>query len=68
MIIISFLRELLGTGQLTLKVVPYLDLHLFTLPILGENPMSLFILPPGAFLLIALLLALFRWRGWMKSE
>jgi len=68
MIIISFLRELLGTGQLTLKIAPYLDLHLFTLPVLGENPMALFILPPGAFLLIGLLLALFRWRGWMKSE
>lgn len=63
MVIISFLRELLGTGSLSL-----FGFHLFTLPVLGEDPMALFVLPPGAFLLIGLLLALFRWRGWMESE
>jgi len=61
--IISFLRELLGTGSLSLFGV-----DLFTLPVLGENPMTLFILPPGAFLVMALLLALFRRMGVMKSE
>ncbi|GAI55184.1 unnamed protein product, partial [marine sediment metagenome] len=55
LLIISFLRELLGTGSLSL-----FGIDLFTLPVLGENPMTLFILPPGAFLVMALLLALFR--------
>ncbi|GAI98089.1 unnamed protein product, partial [marine sediment metagenome] len=55
LLIISFLRESLGTGSVSLFGV-----NLFTLPVLGENPMTLFILPPGAFLIMALLLALFR--------
>jgi len=63
LLIISFLRELLGTGSLSLFGV-----DLFTLPVLGENPMTLFILPPGAFLVMALLLALFRRMGVMKCE
>jgi len=63
LLIISFLRELLGTGSLSL-----FGADLFTLPVLGENPMTLFILPPGAFLVMALLLALFRRMGVMKSE
>jgi len=63
LLIISFLRESLGTGSVSLFGV-----SLFTLPVLGENPMTLFILPPGAFLIMALLLALFRRMGVMKSE
>jgi len=63
LLIISFLRELLGTGSLSLFGV-----DLFTLPVLGENPMTLFILAPGAFLIMALLLALFRRMGVMKYE
>ena len=63
LLIISFLREVLGTGSLSL-----FGLHLFTLPVLGEDPMTLFILPPGAFLVMALLLALFRRTGVMKGE
>jgi len=63
LLIISFLRELLGTGSLSLFGV-----DLFTLPVLGENPMTLFILPPGAFLIMALLLALFKRMGVMKSD
>ncbi len=61
--IISFLRELLGTGSLSI-----FGFKLFTLPVLGDNPMTLFILPSGAFLVMALLLALFRWTGVMKSD
>ena len=61
--IISFLREILGTGSLSL-----FGTHLFTLPVLGDNPMTLFILPPGAFLIMALLLALLRKLGVIKSE
>jgi electron transport complex protein RnfE len=63
LLIISLLRELLGTGSLSLFGV-----DLFTLPVLGENPMTLFILAPGAFLVMALLLALFRRMGVMKGE
>ena len=63
LLIISFLREVLGTGSLSLFGV-----DLFTLPVLGENPMTIFILAPGAFLIMALLLALFRKMGVMKSE
>jgi electron transport complex protein RnfE len=60
---ISFLRELLGTGSLSV-----FGADLFTLPVLGENPMTLFILPPGAFLIMALLLAAFKKMGVMKGE
>ena len=63
LLIISFLREALGTGSVSL-----FGINLFTLPVLGDNPMALFILPPGAFLVMALLLALFRRMGVMKSE
>lgn len=63
LLIVSFLREALGTGSVSL-----LGVNLFTLPVLGDNPMALFILPPGAFLVMALLLALFRRMGVMKSE
>ncbi len=62
LITISFFRELFGTGGLSV-----LGVDLFTLPVLGEQPISLFILPPGAFLVIGLLLALFRWRGVLKE-
>jgi electron transport complex protein RnfE len=63
LLIISFFRELLGTGSLSL-----FGTHLFTLPVLGENPMTVFILPPGAFLVMALLLALLRKLGVIKHE
>ena len=61
--LIAFLREILGTGSLSL-----FGTHLFTLPVLGDNPMTLFILPPGAFLIMALLLALLRKMGVIKYE
>ena len=63
LLIISFLRETLGTGSLSI-----FGTKLFTLPVLGKDPMILFILPPGAFLIMALLLALFRKIGVMKCE
>jgi electron transport complex protein RnfE len=63
LIIISLLRQILGTGNLTIA-----DNSLFTLPLLGEHPLVIFILPPGAFLVIGLLLALFRRLGWVKSD
>ena len=63
LVIISFIREILGTGSLSIfgKV-------LFKLPVLHESPMAFFILPPGAFLVIGLVLALFRWLGVIKNE
>lgn len=63
LLIISLLRETLGSGSLSL-----FGTHLFTLPVLGEHPMALFLLSPGGFFLIALMLVLFRWTGVMKSE
>ncbi len=63
LVTISFFRELFGTGSLSLFGV-----DLFTLPVLGEHPITIFILPPGAFLVIGLLLALFRRTGVTKSE
>ncbi len=62
LVTISFFRELFGTGSLSV-----LGVDLFTLPVLGEHPISLFILPPGAFLVIGLLLALFRRTGVIKE-
>jgi electron transport complex protein RnfE len=67
LLMISFLRQMLGTGSLSLSVFG-IDINLFTLPVLGEHPMVIFIMPPGAFLLIGLLLGLFRRLGVMKSE
>ncbi|MFC1952247.1 electron transport complex subunit RsxE [Chloroflexota bacterium] len=63
LVLISFIRESLGTGS-----VAVFGFKLFTLPVLGDDPMALFILPPGAFLVMALLLALFRRMGVMKCE
>lgn len=63
LIIVSFLRELLGTGALEV-----FGKQLFSIPVLAENPMSVFILPPGAFIVLGLLLALFRMIGVLKNE
>lgn len=63
LLIISLLRELLGTGSLSL-----FGALLFKLPVLANDPMTLFILPPGAFLIMALLLALLRRMGVIKNE
>ena len=60
--IISFLRQILGTGSLAV-----FGKELFQLPGLSENPMPIFILPMGAFLVISLLLATLRYSGVIKS-
>ncbi|MCK4697544.1 MAG: electron transport complex subunit RsxE, partial [Dehalococcoidia bacterium] len=62
LLIISFLRQILGTGNLAV-----FGIHFFDLPVLKEHPIVIFILPPGAFLLIGLLMALFRRTGVMKE-
>jgi len=61
--IISLIREILGTGSLGLG-----DTVFFTLPVLGEHPIAMLALPAGAFLVIGLLLALFRWLGVAENE
>lgn len=61
--VISFIRQLLGTGELDL-----FGRSLFTIPGLRDNPVSIFMLPMGAFFVIGTLLALFRWMGVSKGE
>jgi electron transport complex protein RnfE len=63
LLMISFIRQVLGTGGLSV-----FGIDLFTLPVLGEHPIAIFILPYGAFLVIGLLMGLFRRTGVMKSE
>lgn len=60
--IISVLRQILGTGNLSI-----FGIDLFQAPGLSENPMPIFILPMGAFLVISLLLATLRYSGVIKS-
>ena len=63
MLIVSFFREVLGTGKLTI-----FGRTLFSIPVLSESPLTFFIMPPGAFLVLGFLLALFRWIGVLKNE
>jgi electron transport complex protein RnfE len=62
LLMISFIRQVLGTGSLSVFGV-----NLFTLPVLGEHPIAIFILPYGAFIVIGLLMGLFRRTGVMKE-
>ncbi|HEX78740.1 MAG TPA: electron transport complex subunit E [Dehalococcoidia bacterium] len=62
LILIASIREILGTGGISI-----FGNDLFTLPGLGDNPIYIFILPAGAFLVVGLLLALFRWTGVTKN-
>jgi electron transport complex protein RnfE len=62
LLMISFIRQVLGTGSLSVFGV-----DLFTLPVLGEHPIAIFILPYGAFIVIGLLMGLFRRTGVMKE-
>ncbi len=63
LLMISSIRQTLGTGSLSV-----FGFHFFTLPILGKQPVAILVLPAGAFLVIGLLLALFRRTGVMKSD
>ncbi len=62
-LLISFIRQLLGTGELDL-----FGRSLFTIPGLSDNPAAIFMLPMGAFFVIGTLLALFRWMGVSTGE
>jgi Na+-translocating ferredoxin:NAD+ oxidoreductase subunit E len=63
LILISFLREILGTGGIEI-----FGRQLFELPGLSSYPLAVFISPPGAFLIIGILMALFRLTGVIKDE
>lgn len=60
--IISFFRQILGTGEITIFGTP-----VFSAPGLFDNPMSVFILPMGAFLVLGCLLATLRFTGVIES-
>ncbi|MGM0366277.1 MAG: electron transport complex subunit RsxE [Actinomycetota bacterium] len=62
-IIISLFREILGTGSLSV-----FGFQLFSVPVISETPFGFFIMPPGAFLVIGVLLAVFRMTGVMDNE
>jgi electron transport complex protein RnfE len=62
LVMISFFRQMLGTGE-----VSVFGVELFKLPVLSEHPMIFFVLPSGAFLVIGLLLALFKRMGVLKE-
>ena len=62
LILISFFRELLGKGSITL-----FGNELFTLPGLGNNPIYIFSMSIGAFLVMGLLRAFFKWIGVIKD-
>ena len=61
--LISLIRQLFGTGSLD-----FFGRHLFTIPGLGDNPVAILALPMGAFFVIGVLLALFRWLGVTGNE
>lgn len=63
LVVISFFRQMFGTGNIAV-----FGRDLFTLPVLGEHPFALLIMPPGAFLVIGLLMGLFKRTGVIKSE
>ncbi len=63
LLIISFFRQLLGTGTLELFGQTLLEV-----PGLLDNPMAIFILPMGAFLVMACLLAFLRYMGVIANE
>lgn len=56
--LISLIRQLLGTGSLSL-----FGRQLLTIPGLAREPAIIFLFPMGAFFVVGLLLALFKWLG-----
>ena len=61
--IISFFRQVLGTGRLVI-----FDMKVFDAPGVVDHPMAIFILPMGAFFVIAMLLAALRYFGVIDHE
>ncbi len=63
MLAIAIPRQLFGTGSLS-----FLDIKLFSLPVLDKQPIGMLVLAPGAFMVIGLIHGLLRWIGVEKSE
>ncbi len=63
LLMVSAIRQSLGTGSMDV-----FGMHIVSLPILKDEPMAIFIMPAGAFLVIGLLLGLFRRLGVMKHD
>jgi len=62
LVLISFFRELLGDGSITI-----FGNELFALPGLRDHPIHIFSLSIGAFLVMGLLVAFFKWIGVIKD-
>ncbi len=62
-LLVSFFRQLLGSGS-----IEAFNVRLFSIPGLADNPAAIFLLPMGAFFVIGILLALFRWLGVSECE
>lgn len=62
-LLIAFIRQLFGTGQIDM-----FNIQFFVIPGLSDYPLSIFILPMGAFFVIGILLAFFRYIGVMPCE
>lgn len=70
LIIISILREFLGTGGISITLFEQLlntGSFSVSIPAFSGHPLAIFVLPPGAFLVIGLLMALFKWIGRKKN-
>ncbi|MFO8109702.1 MAG: electron transport complex subunit RsxE [Thermoplasmata archaeon] len=63
LLLISTFRQLLGTGKLSV-----FGLQFIRVPGLADNPMAVFILPMGAFLVLGVLLAVLRYTGVVSCE
>jgi electron transport complex protein RnfE len=62
-VLVSFFRQVLGSGSLDV-----FNVRLFSIPGLADNPAAIFLLPMGAFFVLGVLLALFRWMGVSECE
>ncbi|MGM0510249.1 MAG: electron transport complex subunit RsxE [Thermoplasmatota archaeon] len=62
-LIISFFRQLLGTGKLAI-----FGQEIVAMPGLSDNPMAVFILPMGAFMVLGVLIATLRYTGVIEYE
>jgi electron transport complex protein RnfE len=65
--VVFSIADALGIG-IGFTVALIFGRQLFKLPGLSEHPLTFFVSPPGAFLVIGSLLALFRWIGVIKNE
>jgi len=61
--LIAIIRELLGSGDLTL-----FGHKLFTIAALSQHPVSTLLFPLGAFLVVGVLQAFFKWLGVIKVD